>query len=94
MNEFSLRRDALYEGLKSIDGIKLPGKPEGAFYIFPDFSEFVPKNISNEESKLHIYISLSMPELQPFMVLALANTFRATYGFHIQLQILNRLRKE
>ena len=58
MKEFSLRRDALYEGLKSIDGINVPGKPEGAFYIFPDFSEFVPKNISKEESKLHIYHKL------------------------------------
>jgi len=58
MKDFSDRRDALYEGLKSIEGIKLPVKPEGAFYIFPDFSEFVPKNISEEESKLHIYHKL------------------------------------
>ena len=58
MKEFSVRRDALYEGLKSIDGIKLPIKPEGAFYIFPDFSEFVPKNLIDEESKLHIYRKL------------------------------------
>ena len=58
MKEFSLRRDALYEGLKSIDGIKLPVKPEGAFYIFPDFSEFIPQNISKEESKLYIYNKL------------------------------------
>jgi aspartate aminotransferase len=58
MEEFSLRRDALYEGLKSIEGIKLPVKPEGAFYIFPDFSEFVPQNISKEEGKLHVYKKL------------------------------------
>lgn len=58
MNEFALRRDALYEGLKSIDGTKLPVKPEGAFYIFPDFSEFVPKSISKEKSKLHVYHKL------------------------------------
>jgi len=58
MKEFSLRRDALYEGLKSIDGINVPGKPEGAFYIFPDFSEFVPQNISKEEIRLHIYRKL------------------------------------
>ncbi len=58
MAEFNVRRDALYEGLKSIDGIKLPSKPEGAFYIFPDFSEFVPKNISDEESKLYVFNKL------------------------------------
>lgn len=58
MAEFNVRRDALYEGLKSIDGIKLPSKPEGAFYIFPDFSEFVPKSISAEESKLYVFDKL------------------------------------
>ena len=58
MEEFSVRRDALYEGLKAIDGIKLPGKPEGAFYIFPDFSEYVPKNLSKEEAKLYIFNKL------------------------------------
>ena len=55
MKEFSIRRDALYDGLKAIDGIKLPVKPDGAFYIFPDFSEFVPNNLGKEESKLHIF---------------------------------------
>ena len=58
MEEFSVRRDALYEGLKSINGIKLPGKPEGAFYIFPDFSEYVPNNLSKEETKLYIFNKL------------------------------------
>jgi aspartate aminotransferase len=58
MNEFILRRTALYEGLKSIEGIKLPIKPEGAFYIFPDFSEFVPKNVDKEESKFYIFNKL------------------------------------
>ena len=58
MNEFSLRRDALYEGLKSIEGIRLPNKPEGAFYIFPDFSEFVPGNITEEESKFYVFNKL------------------------------------
>jgi aspartate/methionine/tyrosine aminotransferase len=48
----------LYNGLNSIDGVKLPVKPEGAFYIFPDFSEFVPKSISGEEQKLYIFNKL------------------------------------
>lgn len=58
MNEFSVRRDALYKGLKEIDGVKLPNKPEGAFYIFPDFSEFVPKNLSSDESRLYVFHKL------------------------------------
>lgn len=58
MKEFELRRKALYEGLSAIDGLKMPLKPEGAFYIFPDFSEFVPKNLSPEEGKLYIFKKL------------------------------------
>lgn len=58
MDEFANRRNALYEGLNSIEGIKLPSKPDGAFYIFPDFSEFIPKNISSDESKLYVFNKL------------------------------------
>jgi aspartate aminotransferase len=58
MNEFTVRRNALYNGLNSIEGIRLPLKPDGAFYIFPDFSEFVPKNINLEDSKLYIFNKL------------------------------------
>ncbi len=58
MDEFRERRTALYEGLKAIDGIKLPVKPEGAFYIFPDFSEFVPKGLSEEEGRLIVFNKL------------------------------------
>jgi len=58
MLEFDLRRKKLYEGLSSIDGVKMPVKPEGAFYIFPDFSEFVPSNLSKEDSRLYIHKKL------------------------------------
>jgi len=36
--EFQARRDALYNGLQKIESIKV-NKPEGAFYMYPDFSE-------------------------------------------------------
>lgn len=58
LNEFNLRRQTLYEGLCSIEGIRMPVKPEGAFYIFPDFSEFIPPNIQEEEKKFFIYKKL------------------------------------
>ena len=58
LNEFSARRSALYAGLKAIDGVKLPNKPEGAFYIFPDFSKFVPKTVSKEENTLYVFNKL------------------------------------
>lgn len=56
--EFVLRRNALYEGLSAIDGVQMPLKPEGAFYIFPDFSEFVPRGIPQEEKKFYIFKKL------------------------------------
>lgn len=52
--EFEKRRDFFYEGLKTIDGLKV-AKPKGGFYFFPDFSVFIPKNISGEDRKLYIY---------------------------------------
>lgn len=56
--EFVLRRNALYEGLSAIDGVQMPLKPEGAFYIFPDFSDFVPRGIPQEEKKFYIFKKL------------------------------------
>lgn len=43
--EFEKRRDYMYEELKKIKGFKLPPKPEGAFYIFVDISEFKMSSI-------------------------------------------------
>ena len=76
MNEFSLRRDALYDGLKSVEGVRLPAKPEGAFYIFPDFSEFVPNNLSVEESKLYVY--------RKFLNAGVATVFGSCFGNYFQ----------
>lgn len=58
LTEYEIRRKILYQGLSSIDGIKMPVQPQGAFYIFPDFSEFIPKNLTEEESKLFIHRKL------------------------------------
>jgi len=100
MKEFSLRRDALYEGLKSIDGVKLPVKPEGAFYIFPDFSEFLPPNISKEDSKLNIYHKLLDAGIATVYGSCFGNYFQSNLRFsysttNLQLieEGLNRIRK-
>ena len=37
---FEQRRDLIVSGLRAIDGVSCPS-PSGAFYVFPDFSEFV-----------------------------------------------------
>ena len=42
LHEFQLRRDAFYEGLKEVKGMKVV-KPEGAFYLYPDISEGMKK---------------------------------------------------
>jgi aspartate aminotransferase len=76
MKEFALRRDALYDGLKSIDGVKLPGKPEGAFYIFPDFSEFVPKGINKGESSVYMY--------KKFVEAGVATVYGSCFGNYFQ----------
>jgi aspartate aminotransferase len=54
VTEYEKRRDLFYDGLSSIDGLGVT-KPKGGFYFFPDFSNFIPKNISGEERKLYIY---------------------------------------
>ena len=43
--EYQKRRDYLYEELNSINGIKCR-KPEGAFYLFPNFSKYFHKSTS------------------------------------------------
>lgn len=54
VTEYEKRRNLFYDGLSSIDGLGVT-KPKGGFYFFPDFSNFIPKNISGEERKLYIY---------------------------------------
>ncbi len=54
VEEFQRRRDALYEGLRDIPGITVD-RPAGAFYMFPDFSEIIPKELTGEARNHHIY---------------------------------------
>ena len=57
-NEFAKRRDALYDGLKDLEGVKL-AKPEGAFYLFPNFTSVIPQDVQGEKRKTFIYELLS-----------------------------------
>lgn len=47
IDEFKARRDMVLDLLGEIDGFKL-NVPEGAFYIFPDISEFFGKTIKGK----------------------------------------------
>lgn len=50
VEEFDKRRKLLYEGLSSIDGVKVV-YPKGAFYVFADVSAFFGKSYDGVEIK-------------------------------------------
>jgi len=50
IEEFSYRRKLVKEGLKKIRGIKV-NKPLGAFYIFPDFTNFLGTSYGKRQIK-------------------------------------------
>ncbi|AZJ36999.1 pyridoxal phosphate-dependent aminotransferase [Tenacibaculum singaporense] len=50
VDEFKNRRDLVLELLGEIEGFKL-NVPEGAFYVFPDISDFFGKTIQGKEIK-------------------------------------------
>lgn len=52
--EFQKRRDALYDGLKGLPGIALD-KPEGAFYMFPNFSAVIPPGLKGHQRERYVY---------------------------------------
>ncbi len=57
MTEFSKRREAMYNGFNSIDGIEVE-KPFGGFYFFPNFKNFIPQNVSGGDREVYIYNKL------------------------------------
>ncbi|HEU4364864.1 MAG TPA: pyridoxal phosphate-dependent aminotransferase [Candidatus Krumholzibacteria bacterium] len=54
VEEFHRRRDALYHGLRDLPGITVD-RPAGAFYMFPDFSNVIPRDLAGEERSHYIY---------------------------------------
>ena len=46
---FEERRNKLYDGLTKVNGLRV-SKPEGAFYLFPDFSELISSR-DNQDGK-------------------------------------------
>ncbi|MHB9039071.1 MAG: pyridoxal phosphate-dependent aminotransferase [Melioribacteraceae bacterium] len=54
VTEFQKRRDVFYDGLTKIEGMKVT-KPAGGFYLFPNFSSFIPANLNTNDRKVYIY---------------------------------------
>jgi aspartate aminotransferase len=71
--EFQRRRDALHEGLKDLRGV-IVDKPAGAFYVFPDFSEFIPRELSGPERNHYVYELL--------MENGIASVYGSCFGKH------------
>ena len=48
VDEFSKRREIIIDLLKAIPGIKI-NQPQGAFYVFPDVSDYYGKTLNNKK---------------------------------------------
>ncbi|MDH3216181.1 MAG: aminotransferase class I/II-fold pyridoxal phosphate-dependent enzyme [Candidatus Krumholzibacteria bacterium] len=71
--EFAKRRDALYSGLERLPGIRL-SKPEGAFYMFPNFTEVIPPHVRGKQREKYIYELL--------MQQGIATVYGSCFGRH------------
>ena len=60
-NKFLIRRDLTMDLLKNIKGIKVP-EPEGAFYIFADFSHYFNKKYNQKKINNNDELSLFLLE--------------------------------
>ena len=48
VDEFSKRREIIIDLLKAIPGIKI-NQPQGAFYVFPDVSDYFGRTLNNKK---------------------------------------------
>jgi len=71
--EFQHRRDALYDGLKDLPGVVVD-RPAGAFYMFPNFTDVIPRRLAGEERNHYVY--------QLLMAQGVATVFGSCFGHH------------
>jgi aspartate aminotransferase len=71
--EYAKRREALYQGLKTIPGIEVE-KPQGAFYLFPNFSRHIPSSLTGEARNLFVW--------QRLMEKGVATVYGSCFGKH------------
>ena len=71
--DYEHRRDALFSGLTSIPGIEVT-KPQGGFYMFPDFSKHIPGGLDKERRSRYIYEKL--------MDSGVATVYGSCFGHH------------
>ena len=71
--EFTRRRDALFTALEELPGVGL-ACPQGAFYMFPNFSEHIPSQLEGTERNRHIYEKL--------LEYGIASVYGSCFGKH------------
>ena len=54
VEELKMRRDIMYEGLRKVKGLNF-AKPEGAFYFFVNFKNFIPSNLKEKERSDYLF---------------------------------------
>lgn len=73
VREFERRRDALYDGLKNLRGVVVD-RPAGAFYMFPNFSDVIPRDLAGPERNHYVYNLL--------MENGIATVYGSCFGHH------------
>jgi aspartate aminotransferase len=73
VEEFQRRRDALYQGLKDLPGVRVD-RPAGALYLFPNFTDAIPRGLAGEARNHHVYELL--------MENGIATVYGSCFGHH------------
>jgi len=55
--DYERRRDALFTGISAIPGVEVT-RPQGGFYLFPNFSQLIPDDLDKKQRSLYIYEKL------------------------------------
>jgi aspartate/methionine/tyrosine aminotransferase len=73
VEEFQRRRDALYDGIRDLPGVAVD-RPAGAFYMFPNFTDVIPRDLAGEERNHYVYRLL--------MEHGVATVYGSCFGHH------------
>ena len=76
--EFTRRRNALCDGLAQIPGVKVT-RPEGALYVFPNFSALIPSDVSAQQRPYYVHELL--------MGAGIAGVYGPAFGGHFSENI-------
>jgi len=73
LDEYTRRRDTLYEGLRGLSGVHID-RPHGAFYMFPNFTDRIPARVRGAQRDRWVYEHL--------MEVGVATVYGSCFGKH------------